>query len=112
MAIERRQIFYIKRKFIEPNSIGNEEEIRPVLIFKKYRDNIIFLPITKNNNDESHIEILSISNSFKKSFVKISVLQTFSVRKFLKLSHNSRNKKIPLEDYLKIKKEIIFFLDK
>lgn len=111
MAIERRQIFYIKRKFIEPNSVGIEEEIRPVLVFKKYKDNVIFIPITKNDNDRSHIEIFPISKAFKKSFVKISVLQTFSVKKFLKLSENSRNKKISLEEFQKIKREIVKFIN-
>lgn len=109
MPIQRRNIYYIKRKNVEPNSNGTEEASRPVLIFKVYKDNVIFIPITKMFTDKSHIEINPISRNVKKTYVKISVVQTLSISKFKRLSRNSRNTAITMDDYLKVEKELINF---
>ncbi len=109
MKINKRGIYYISRKYIEPNSIGNEENKRPVLVIKKYNSNVIFIPITKNNNDPSHLEIEQISQSYEHSYVKLSVIQTLSTKKFSLLA-SYRDKKVSTECFSTIMDNLIKFL--
>ncbi len=109
MKILKWNVYYLPRNLVEPNNKFNDSitSARPVIVLKKYKDNVLYSPITKTYIDESHIEIEPISRSIEKSFVKTSVIQTLSISGFVKKGQHRKTYKISDKDKENLNKEFI-----
>ncbi len=78
------------------------EASRPCFILKIYKANIIVIPITSSDADETNIKIESITKKYPHSYAKMSVLKTMDKSFFIKKMERSSNIKLPQEDIDKI----------
>ena len=69
------------------------------------------MPITKSSSDPSNLEINPISKNDYKSFVKLSVIKTFSYDDFINKTYSSK-KKLSSEEGKRILNELEKFLKK
>lgn len=124
-TINRFGIYYIPRKYLEDglsskikwlkklknklaknleNYTEVENEIvrlssnRPCIVVKKYKSNVYVMPITNSSSDETHLETKVFNKKKTPSYIKTSVIVTFSSSRFKSLADRLGNIRIPEEE--------------